>query len=314
MKVKQLVSALNKGGVVLPLDLGYVVLARRPSEIEVCLGRAFRLIGAWEVGHLGDKLVQRLLESGAVVILKDGNGYGLSRDDAVKSLMKEIPELWFGLPEPGQEIGLFVAELGEWVKLVVADGGNRFGPSVVDLRTEPFTVHRKGKPGIMALESMIGGSVRLAPGLVFSVTVVCTGNSCRSPLAAALLNRALSGLPVLVNSAGIAAPVGAPPPNFLILTAKEGGLDLTAHRAKQLDNSMVEQADLILVMEGGQKRWLLSHMPDAALKVRLLGGYPDDEFDIPDPIGRSIDFYRTTADLIQASVDRVAESIKARFY
>ncbi len=313
VKVSELISALNKGGVILPIEEGYVVLAKTAAEIGARLGSPFRLIDGREADHLNDRLAQSLLERGTVVILSNGNGYALNRDGLVKNLMKEMPELWFGLPEPGQEIELFASELGDWVKLVVTDGKNKLGPSVVDLRTEPFTVQRKGEPGIMALESIIGSLVRLAPGVIFSVTMVCTGNSCRSPLAAALLNRAVSGLPVLVNSAGIAAPVGATPPNFAILTAKELGLDLTTHRARQLDSSMVEWADLILVMETGQKRWLLSHMPGATFKVKLLGGYPDDEFDIPDPIGRSIELYRHTAALIQESVDTVAQTIRARY-
>src|SRR2546422_10141511 len=83
------------------------------------------------------------------------------------------------------------------------------------------------------------------------ILLVCTGNICRSPLAAALLDRALAqrGIDgIEVASAGTGAWDGAPVSEGAYLVGLERGLDLSAHRARLLTRELVEDADLILTM------------------------------------------------------------------
>src|SRR5947209_20053459 len=83
------------------------------------------------------------------------------------------------------------------------------------------------------------------------ILFVCTGNICRSPLAAALLQRALAqrGIDGLeVASAGTGAWDGAPASEGAYLVGLERGLDLSGHRARLLTRELVDQADLILTM------------------------------------------------------------------
>jgi len=111
------------------------------------------------------------------------------------------------------------------------------------------------------------------------ILVLCSGNVCRSPLAAALLARDLSDK--TVGSAGLAAPVGAPADPMTIEFAAGHGLDLSAHRARHVTFAMCRAADLILVMEQGHKAELRRRYPQVWGKVFRLG--EAGGFDIADP-------------------------------
>ena len=91
------------------------------------------------------------------------------------------------------------------------------------------------------------------------ILVVCTGNTCRSPLAEVTLRRAVSdvGLEgVEVSSAGTGAFVGEPASEGSYLVALEQGLDLAAHRARVVTREMVAESYLILAMSRGHlRRW-----------------------------------------------------------
>src|SRR5512135_2244316 len=91
-----------------------------------------------------------------------------------------------------------------------------------------------------------------------NILLVCSGNTCRSPLAAAILTDKLSRLPefagVSVQSAGIAAWDGTPASEGAYLVALERGLDLSGHRARMLTADQVRDADLVLTMSESHAR------------------------------------------------------------
>lgn len=117
---------------------------------------------------------------------------------------------------------------------------------------------------------------------IANIMTVCVGNICRSPVAEAFLRRAFPERKVW--SAGLAAVVGAPAEDTASELARLAGLDLTAHRAQQVQAWMCTQADLILVMESSHKAALEDRFPLARGKIRRLGEYgPNGPFDIADP-------------------------------
>jgi protein-tyrosine phosphatase len=126
------------------------------------------------------------------------------------------------------------------------------------------------------------------------ILVVCTGNTCRSPLAEALLRSALQPLGnVTVTSAGTGAWEGAPASEGAYLVGLENGLDLSAHRATMLTRELVASADLILTMS----RHHAARVADlgGAGRVHLLGefaGRSGPEAEVTDPFGGDLDEYR----------------------
>ena len=115
------------------------------------------------------------------------------------------------------------------------------------------------------------------------ILVVCTGNICRSPTGEYLLKKEL-GEGFNVMSAGLGALVDHPAHEISQKIALQHGIDMSAHRARQINMDILKWADLILVMENGHKSELLHKYPWLGDKVHRYGEGP--QVDIPDPYRR----------------------------
>jgi protein-tyrosine-phosphatase len=308
VRPRDLGDALARGGVIAPVLGGYCVLSADPDVLERRLGNAHRLLE--NIDGVDDSAARRLLRKGCVCVPERGG-----RGVALAEQWPAGASTWLGVPEEAQELGALLDDLGAWVVLAIqgeSDGGP--GPTVVSLAPRPSVIDRRGKLAILDVERELGEFVRLGPGIIFSVLVVCTGNSCRSPVAQGLLARLLSDLPVLVGSAGTGAPVGNPATRFALESAAELGVDIGSHRARQLTRELCLGADLILAMEKAHQEWVREQVPDALGRVRMLGSYPDDRgAEIADPVGRSLELYRETAGQMKSALERVAADIRLRF-
>jgi len=138
------------------------------------------------------------------------------------------------------------------------------------------------------------------------ILVVCIGNICRSPMAEALL-RARAPAGVHVHSAGIGAMVGKSADPVAVKLMQARGIDITAHRARQLTSTMVSQADLILVMEEQHQQYIHSFSPTACGKVHCIGKWTDQQ--IPDPYKKSPEFFASILVLIQQGVNAWVEKL-----
>jgi protein-tyrosine phosphatase len=116
-----------------------------------------------------------------------------------------------------------------------------------------------------------------------AILVVCRGNICRSPVAAAMLASCLPNR--RVSSAGLTACVGKGVDPLARQLAEAEGLDVTQHSARQLDAQLLEEADLVLVMSSTQRREIANLWPEALGKTLRLGHWLDNGqgLDIPDP-------------------------------
>jgi protein arginine phosphatase len=145
---------------------------------------------------------------------------------------------------------------------------------------------------------------------------VCTGNTCRSPLAEALARREAieRGLgDVEIASAGTSAWDGAPASDGALLVAMERGLDLAQHRSQQLTRELVQSHDVVLGMGphhveraealGGEGR---THL------LTAFAGGPSAGRAINDPFGGDLDAYRETLGELQGEIRRVFDRLTAR--
>lgn len=145
----------------------------------------------------------------------------------------------------------------------------------------------------------------------FTVLFVCTGNTCRSPMAETILRSKLSERfadrfqnnsvpPIVVTSAGVSAGPGSPASDGAVSAMSAMGLDLSRHQSKLASQQLLERADWILTMTGGHRQAILARFPHVANKVYSLD--PDGR-DVSDPYGSSVDVYQSCALKISSYLD-----------
>ena len=144
------------------------------------------------------------------------------------------------------------------------------------------------------------------------ILFVCTGNTCRSPMAEASFRHVaaqkvgcdpekLRENGVDVFSAGIAAAENFPASNYAVEIMKEDGVDLSQHLSRLVSEDMQECSDAIFAMTSSHLAVLHNARPDLADRMSILG----EEIDISDPIGGTLDEYRQCADQITNCVERI---------
>ena len=121
---------------------------------------------------------------------------------------------------------------------------------------------------------------------------VCTGNTCRSPMAEALAHELVpDGWEVL--SAGLHASVGDSATPEAVLAASEFGADISGHRVRSMTDALAFSSSLLVGMTAAHAAELRLRFPFAADKVHVLGEYgPKPVRDIPDPFGGTLADYR----------------------
>ena len=197
-------------------------------------------------------------------------------------------------PRSGREV---LAELDGQIDLLIDSGPCRYGKdsTIVRVDAQGWELVREG----VYDESSINKLMRQ------KFLFVCTGNTCRSPIAAGLARKILADqsgcavkeLPdkgIEVGSAGLFSMGGSPATPEAITAAGENGADISDHRSQKATIKLINESDVVFCMTQFHVDQVLRLVPKARTKVKRL----DPNGDIPDPIGGGSDVYRKTAEQI----------------
>ena len=145
------------------------------------------------------------------------------------------------------------------------------------------------------------------------VLLVCTGNTCRSPMAEYMLRNLAeqAGDRLRVASAGTWPNVGQSAASEAIGLLREDGIDLCPHRSHMLTQQDVDSADLILVMERGHREDISQRFARTRDKLYLLSEMAGQYSDIDDPHGGTLEDYaickREIADILRKGYGRIVQ-------
>ncbi|MGB7347023.1 MAG: L-threonylcarbamoyladenylate synthase [Pirellulaceae bacterium] len=207
-----------------------------------------------------------------------------------------------GKPAPTEASGV-VQQLGNSIPLLLDDGPTRYGgaSTVVRVCDNRWELLREGVIERAAMNQFVKPVIAL----------VCTGNTCRSPMAETLLREKVrqkfgSEDAVRVLSAGVAAGggSGASPQAVEVMGAR--GLDLSCHSSQPLSDQIINVADLILTMTRGHQSAILAAWPNLHNRVFTLR---QDGGDISDPVGMPVEVYQQCADQIDQELSKWLEQL-----
>jgi len=259
------------------------------------------------LNHL-KKIGFRIPDSKLTQLLVDYVGSPISTTSAnisTKDNVKDIEEL--------------ISSFGDTLDLILDAGPvkDTKGSSVLDMTTEPPTLLRKGEIPRKEIVKKLGYDISTNYSRKFVITFVCSGNICRSPMAAGILKKLLARTKfkdvVEVNSAGTLKLPESMAHVHAARVSQTNGIDIDNHLSRHIQGRIIREANIIFALALDHTKYLKSHFPEFKNKVVLLKQWKKMQHltnpSVADPIGHEIDTFEETFKEIQKEMKRVFPAI-----
>jgi protein-tyrosine phosphatase len=335
---RTIVAQLRRGAVVIaPSETNYLALVLAQHA------EAFQRVGAWklplevlvgpgaardwfpDLSFAAQRLLKRCwpgpvtianatsLERGLLGCLPSSARSALHRDQrlslrrprhaAIQHILEHSPEPILAGPIEAFHMRQVVERIGDGFDLFIDDGATEFGcgNTSVELKEQTWQVSREGA---ITTEQLTHQAAEL-------ILFVCTGNTCRSPMAEAICKKLLSdrlgcGMEELakrgwvVASSGMAASRGMPAASEAREVVRTLGGDLSKHESQPLTYELVTRADHLWVMTSGHLEALEAQLPAGVAQPELLSVRGEE---IGDPVGQSLAVYQACAKQMSACIE-----------